>query len=113
MKVDTRRPKQAAAAQQMLEPSADSPLKGKRSAAANLQFSHFSRRYETKLGDSDIFHLRFNKDASLTAISFFDGSLQIISTMLGDQMYEIKDENMNFPITSLTWKPTYDDSIEH
>ena len=40
---------QAAAAQQrqILEPSADSPLKGRRGQV--LQFSHFSRRYRTKL----------------------------------------------------------------
>ena len=36
--------------------------------------------------------MRFNTDAGLSAVSFFDGSLQIISTMLGDQMFQIKDE---------------------
>jgi len=45
-------------------------------------------------------------------VSFFDGSLQIISTMLGDKLYEIKDDDMNLPITSLTWRSTYDDSME-
>ena len=103
MKGDTTR--QSAAA--MLEKSADSPLKGRR----DLRFSHFSHRYSTKLADADVFHMRFNSDAGLSAVSFFDGSLQIISTMLGDQMFQIKDEEMNFPITSLTWRPSMDDSI--
>lgn len=104
MQVETRNSRGAA----MLEKSADSPVKGRR----NLQFSHFSRRYRTKLNDSNCFHLRFNADAGLAAVSFFDGSLQIISTMLGDRLYQIKDENMNFPITSLTWKPTRDESMD-
>lgn len=67
----------------MLEKSADSPIKGRR----NLNFSHFSRRYRSKLSDSDAFYVRFNSDAGLAAVSFFDGSLQIISTMLGDRLY--------------------------
>jgi hypothetical protein len=104
MQVDTNQNRAAA----ILEKSAESPMKGRR----NLEFSHFSRRYRTKLNDSDVFHLRFNSDAGLAAVSFFDGSLQIISTMLGDRLYQIKDENMNFPITSLTWKPTRDESMD-
>jgi len=50
--------------------------------------------------------LKFNLDSSLAAISFADGSLQIISTMLGDKLYEIKDEQMIFPVTCVAWKPT-------
>ena len=30
--------------------------------------------------------------------------------MLGDKLYEIKDEEMRFPITNLTWKPTRSES---
>ena len=90
----------------MLEKSADSPLKGRR----DLHFSHFSRRYRSKLADSNVFSVRFNSDSGLAAVSFFDGSLQIISTMLGDRLYDIKDDEMTFPITSLTWKPTLDES---
>lgn len=87
-----------------LERSADSPIKGRR----DIEFSHFSRRYRTKLNDSNTFHLRFNADAGLAAVSFFDGTLQIISTMLGDRLYRIKDEEMNMPVTSLAWKPSLD-----
>ena len=32
--------------------------------------------------------------------------------MLGDRLYQIKDEEMNMPITSLTWKPTLDESTD-
>merc|ERR1712051_136995 len=87
----------------MLEQSPASPMKGRR----GLTFSHFSRRYRVKLAESDVFHMRFNSDASLGALSFFDGSLQIVSTMFGDVLYTIKDDEMTFPITSLTWKPTF------
>jgi|ERR1719273_556158 hypothetical protein len=30
--------------------------------------------------------------------------------MLGDKLYEIKDEEMRMPITNLTWKPTRNES---
>ena len=93
----------------MLEKSPESPMKAGR---RNLDFSHFSRRYRTKLNDTDTFHLRFNSDAGLAAVSFFDGSLQIISTMLGDRLYQIKDQEMNMPITSLAWKPSRDESMD-
>lgn len=76
----------------------------------DLTFSHFSRRYRSKLADSDVFSVRMNYDASLAAVAFFDGSLQIISTMLGDRMYQIHDEEMTMPITSLAWKPSRDES---
>jgi WD40 repeat protein len=54
--------------------------------------------------------MKFNADASLGAVSFSDGSLQIISTMLGDTLYQIKDEDMRFPITNLAWHPTRNES---
>lgn len=56
--------------------------------------------------------MRFNTDAGLAAVSFFDGSLQIISSMMGDQMFTIKDEEMNMPITSLAWKSSFDDNMD-
>lgn len=91
----------------MLEKSADSPMKGGR----ELSFSHLSQRYQTKLVDSNVFHVKFNSDAGLCAVSLFDGSLQIISTMLGDHLYQVKDAQMHFPITSLAWKPTPLDNV--
>ena len=99
MKVDT-------SSRFMLEKSPDSPMKGRR----DIDFSHFSRRFCQKLSESEIFAMRFNLDASLAATSFSDGSLQILSTMLGEKLYEIKDEEMILPITSLTWKRTRDES---
>lgn len=76
-------------------------MKGRR----DLKFSHFSRRYRTKLSESETFSVRFNSDSGLAAVTFFDGSLQIISTMLGDRLYEIHDDEMRMPITSLAWRP--------
>ena len=64
-------PRFDSAAAAMLEKSADSPLKGRR----GLRFSNFSQRNSVKLADADIFHMRFNSDAGLSAVSFFDGSL--------------------------------------
>ena len=90
----------------MLEKSPDSPMKGRR----DVDFSHFSRRYCQKLSESEIFSMKFNQDSSLAAASFSDGSLQILSTMLGEKLYEIKDEEMTFPITNLSWKRTRDES---
>lgn len=93
----------------MLESSADSPIKGRR----DLKFSHFSRRYRTKLSESETFSVRFNSDSGLAAVTFFDGSLQIISTMLGDRLYEIHDDEMRMPITSLAWRPNLGNSAEN
>ena len=56
--------------------------------------------------------MRFNSSADHCALSFFDGSLQIVSTMFGDVIHTIKDDEMIFPITSLTWKPTFDESTD-
>lgn len=55
----------------MQEKAADSPMKNSR----GLTFSHFSRRYRAKLNNSNVFYTRFNSDAGLSAVSFFDGSL--------------------------------------
>ena len=90
----------------MLERSADSPIKGRR----DLKFSHFSRRYSTKLSDSDVFHMRFNSDAGLSAVSFFDGSLQIISTMLGDQMIKAGDKVLMWYLSGNRDESIFDDA---
>ena len=87
-----------------------SPMKSRK---RDLDFSHFQTRYRQKLSDSEIMALKFNLDSSLAAATFSDGSLQIISTMLGDKLYEIKDENMVFPVTSVAWKPTRSEHQEH
>lgn len=87
-----------------------SPMKNKK---RDLDFSHFQSRYRQKLSDSETMSLKFNLDSSLAAISFADGSLQIISTMLGDKLYEIKDEQMIFPVTCVAWKPTRSEKQEH
>ena len=87
-----------------------SPMKGRK---RDLDFSHFQSRYRQKLSDEETMSLKFNLDSSLAAITFADKSLQIISTMFGDQLYEIKDEEMIFPVTCVTWKPTRSENQEH
>lgn len=52
-----------------------------------------------------MFACRYNADASLAAVTFDDGSLQIISTMLGDRLYYLKDIAMEFPLTGVAWNP--------
>jgi len=32
--------------------------------------------------------------------------------MLGDRLYQIKDEQMTMPVTSLAWKPSRDESMD-
>ena len=81
-----------------------SPMKKAKKGADT--FSHFSRRYKSQLSDSEVFSLRFNQDTSLTGITFTDGSLQIISSMLGDKLYHIHNDDMKTPITGMAWKPT-------
>jgi len=68
----------------------------------------FSYRCHNKLAESDVFSLKLNPDAALAAVSFFDGSLQIVAPAVGEKIYEIKDDDMFMPITSLSWKPTRD-----
>lgn len=50
--------------------------------------------------------MKFNPDASMAIISFADTSVQILSTMLGDKLYEINDDALRFPVTAWAWKPT-------
>ena len=69
------------------------------------RFSHFSRLKETKLNDSDVFSMRLSSTADLAAVSFFDGSLQVVSTCFIEQVAVVKDDEMVYPITSLAWKP--------
>ena len=69
-------------------------------------FKEFSLRNRARLSSSKCFNMKFNGDSSLGAVSFQDCSLQIISTMLGDKLYEIKgDEAITAPVTAFAWKP--------
>jgi WD40 repeat protein len=55
--------------------------------------------------------MRLNRSADLSAVSLFDGSIKIMSTMSGDVMYEMKDVQMNDAVTSLAWKPVLEDAV--
>ena len=64
-----------------------------------------------QISDSDCFYMRINQSTELAAVSLFDGSLKIYSTMVGDTIFDIKDSEMTAPITSLTWKPIDDEEV--
>merc|ERR1712241_80788 len=98
----------------MLDQSPDSPAKarrGQRRLGMDNQFSHFTRRMSTQVGDSNCFYMAMNHTADLSAVSLFDGSIKIISNMGGDIMFDIKDSEMNTCISSLSWKPIKEDSF--
>lgn len=76
------------------------------------KFSNFSPRLRIQMGDNEVFALALNKDGTLLASTMVDGSLHIVSTMLGDKLYTIKDAQMKFPITSIAWKPTLTDNCD-
>ena len=71
----------------------------RRDVKKETKFSHFAPRLRIQLGDNEVFALALNKDGSLLASTMADGSLNIVSTMLGDKLYTIKDAQMKFPIT--------------
>ena len=87
------------------------PMK-KRPEVNTQKFSHFTPRIRVKAGDSEVFAMALNKDATLLASSLTNGSLMINSTMLGDKLYTFKDDQMNFPITQLAWKPQLQDNYD-
>jgi WD40 repeat protein len=65
----------------------------------------------TQVGDTNVFCMTMNRTADLSAVSLFDGSLKIVSNMGGDTMYDIKDDQMNEAVTSLSWKPIPEDTF--
>lgn len=65
----------------------------------------------TQVGDTNCFYMRMNRASDLSAVSLFDGSIKIISTMGGDIMFDIKDSEMTSTVTSLSWKPICEDNV--
>jgi len=51
------------------------------------------------------FSSKFSSDSSYLAISYSDGSVSVYSSMLGDPLYNLKDDEIEYPITALSWKP--------
>ena len=91
-----------------LEESPESPLKALRNLRTRKlnnepRFTHFTRRMSTQVSESNCFNISLNQNSELAAVSLFDGSLKIVSTVDGNIKYQIKDDEMNTPITSLTW----------
>ena len=64
-----------------------------------------------KVSDSNCFYMRINQCNELAAVSLFDGSIKIFSTMVGDTIFDIKDDEMTAPITSLAWKSIVDEEV--
>ena len=75
------------------------------------RFSHFTSRFSIEVGNSNCFDLSMNKSTDLSAVSLFDGSIKIISSLGGEIMFDIKDSQMNEVISSLSWKPTTEDGF--
>ena len=73
----------------------------------------FKDRFTQSIESSECFSCKFNKEGSYLAMSFQDGSLQLISPMLGDKLYRIKDDKMIHPITRLCWKPSVAREDDH
>jgi len=71
----------------------------------NTVFSHFSNRYRTRLSEEEICCTRISQDGSIAAVSFSDGELKIISTLNGEVLHHIKDEELPYPVYSMCWKP--------
>ena len=108
MRITTKNQQQAAMMLRELEESPESPLKALRTLRTKKlnnepRFSHFTRRISTQLSDSNCFNISLDQNAKLAGVSFFDGSLKIVSTIDGQIRNEIKDDDMNTPITSLSW----------
>ena len=108
MRISTKNNQQAAMMLRELEESPESPLKALRSLRTRKlnneqRFTHFTRRFSTQVSDSNCFNISLNKNGELAAVSLFDGSLKIVNAMDGDIEYNIKDDDMRTPITSLSW----------
>lgn len=76
------------------------------------KLSHISHRYTLQDNDFEIFSAKFSPDCSYLAVSYADASVSIYSSMLGDPLYYIKDPDMQYPVTALSWKPTGRSSTE-
>ena len=67
----------------------------------------FKTRFTQAVEESEIFAAKFNREGAYLALTFQDGSLQLISPMLGDKLFRIKNDRMVHPITRLCWKPVF------
>jgi len=73
--------------------------------AKQMTFSHITHRYVVHDTEQEVFGCAFSKDSSLLAASYADGSIGVYSSMVGDQLYNLKDFKMTYPITDICWKP--------
>jgi WD40 repeat protein len=80
-----------------------SPIKFKKER--EMQISHVQHRYTIQDNDSEVFSAKFSQDCSYMAASYADGTISVYSSMLGDSLYNIKEESIHYPITAICWKP--------
>jgi WD40 repeat protein len=103
MKIDTHRSaeQKTALCSKHQDESPDSPLR----ARGESRFSHFSKRYTIAFDDQgEVFSTQYSPDCTMMASGFSDGSIDIMSSMLGDKLFHIKDEDMYTPIMDITWR---------
>lgn len=76
------------------------------------QISSTSHRYVLHDKESEVFQAKFSPDQSYMAASYGDGTIMIYSSFHGDRLYTVKDEEISYPITALSWKPTASQSSD-
>lgn len=69
------------------------------------KLSHISHRYTLVDNEFEVLSAKFSPDSSFIAVSYGDCSMSIYSSMLGDPMYYLKDDDIEYPITGISWKP--------
>jgi WD40 repeat protein len=62
------------------------------------RLSHVSHKYTVHNNDFEIFSAKFSTDNVYLAASFADGQLSIYSSMLGDDIYNIRDPEAHWAL---------------
>jgi WD40 repeat protein len=70
------------------------------------KLAHVSHRYAVHDSDCEVFAGKFSYDSSYMSTSFSDGSIMIYSSMSGDPLFQLKDDELKYPISGISWKPT-------
>ena len=52
-----------------------------------------------------MFSAKFSHDSTYMSVAYSDGMIGIYSSYMGDQIYQIKDPDIHYPITAISWKP--------
>ena len=71
-----------------------------------VKLSKTSHRYALHDKETEVFQAKFSPDQSYIAASYSDGTIMVYSSFHGDRLFNLKDEEISYPITALSWKPT-------